>query len=218
MSIHHHLDDATVLRYASGGLDPAFAVVVATHIAMCRSCRAAVAVAEGLGGHLLEHRQSAPVTEGLFERLMGRVESEAGEVDVGLAALPAAGDVPAPLARHIGPHLDAVTWRAVAPGIRKHAIDLGDRPQASLFMLAIAPGRKMPEHGHGGDEMTLILSGSYRDAFGRFARGDLADLDEHVEHQPKVDSEIPCICLVATDAPTRFKGRVSRVMQRFVGI
>ena len=89
---------------------------------------------------------------------------------------------------------------------------------ASLFLLKIGPGRKIPEHGHGGTEMTLILSGSYSDAMGRFAKGDIADLDEHVEHQPVVDSEEPCICLVATEEPTRFKGIVSRLMQPLVGI
>ena len=32
MTPHHHLDDATVMRYASGTLDEAFTVVVASHL------------------------------------------------------------------------------------------------------------------------------------------------------------------------------------------
>ncbi len=85
-------------------------------------------------------------------------------------------------------------------------------------MLHIAPGKALPEHGHGGTEMTLVLSGAYRDELGRFGPGDVADLDEHVEHQPKVEQDAPCICLVATETPTRFKGIFSRILQPLVGI
>ena len=85
-------------------------------------------------------------------------------------------------------------------------------------MLRINPGLKMPEHGHGGEEMTLILKGAYRDEFGRFAAGDIADLDHHVEHQPRVDSPEPCICLIATETKARFKGRIGRLLQPLIGI
>ena len=38
-----------------------------------------------------------------------------------------------------------------------------------------------------GQEMTLILRGAYRDQIGRFAPGDVADLDEGIEHQPVIE-------------------------------
>ncbi len=66
--------------------------------------------------------------------------------------------------------------------------------------------------------MTLVLSGAYRDAMGRFGCGDIADLDEHIEHQPRVEPGEPCICIVATEAPTRFKGFFSRLLQPLVRI
>ncbi|HSG95973.1 MAG TPA: ChrR family anti-sigma-E factor, partial [Afifellaceae bacterium] len=130
----------------------------------------------------------------------------------------ATGDVPVPLRRFVGASLDAVAWKSVAPGVRKHAIRLSSRSASSLYMLNIAPGKTLPEHGHGGAEMTLILSGAYRDELGRFGPGDIADLDEHVEHQPLVEPGEPCICVVATEAPTRFKGLFSRLLQPLVGI
>ena len=84
--------------------------------------------------------------------------------------------------------------------------------------MRIAPGTAMPEHGHGGEEITLILSGAYNDNFGRYAPGDVADLDESVEHQPIVEQDAACICLVATEAPTRFKSWPARLLQPLVGI
>ena len=123
-----------------------------------------------------------------------------------------------PLRRFVGASLDAISWKTVAPGVRKHAIGLSSQSASSLYMLHIAPGKALPEHGHSGVEMTLVLSGAYRDELGRFGPGDIADLDEDVEHQPLVEPNEPCICLVATEAPTRFKGLFSRLLQPLVGI
>ncbi len=64
----------------------------------------------------------------------------------------------------------------------------------------------------------MILSGAYNDSIGRFARGDVADLDETVEHRPVVEQDEPCVCVVATEAPTRFKSRIARILQPMVGI
>jgi putative transcriptional regulator len=131
---------------------------------------------------------------------------------------PTSSDVPLPLQRFLGTSLDAVKWRTVAPGVRKHAITPTTRTSSSLYMLQIGSGKAMPEHGHGGAEITLILKGAYRDSMGLFGRGDVADLDEHVEHQPIVEPGEPCICLVATERPTKFKGLISRLLQPLVGI
>jgi putative transcriptional regulator len=128
------------------------------------------------------------------------------------------GDVPLPLQRFIGSQTADIKWKKVAPGISKHDIDLGKGVPSSLYLLNIAEGQAVPEHGHGGMEMTLILSGAYQDRFGRFGPGDIADLDEHVEHQPIVEPGAPCICLVATEKPTKFKGLIERVLQPIIGI
>ncbi len=220
MSIHHHLDAATLMRYASGDLDPAFTIVVASHLAMCDECRRAVRVAEAMGGQCLEEAPEAALAEGAFARLSHRLDCEGETAVRDNVRTPDFGrrsEIPLPLRRYIGNSLDTVEWRRVVPGVQRHRIELPET-DSSLYMLKIWPGRKMPEHGHGGTEMTLILSGSYSDAMGRFGPGDVADLDEHIEHQPMVDSDEPCICLIATEEPTRFKGVLGRMLQPLVGI
>ncbi|MEC9342905.1 MAG: ChrR family anti-sigma-E factor, partial [Pseudomonadota bacterium] len=202
-------------------LDDAFLVVVATHLAMCDHCRAAVRAAEELGGELLEEADAASLAPSSFDALMRKLDStadgEGGEIRPD--TLPRSGaDVPAPLSRRIGDRLEDVRWRTVAPGVRKHVIETARGTPSALYMLWIAPGKAVPEHGHGGSELTLILSGAYRDSLGVFGPGDIADLDEHVEHQPRVEDGAPCICLVATERPTRFKGLISRLLQPLVGI
>ena len=221
MSIQHHLDDATIMRYASGDLDEAFAIVVASHIAMCADCRRAVRLAEAVGGADLLETETSDLNGGAFDRLMLMVDATpvaTVERERPTEAIKAdSSEVPLPLCRHVGRKFDEIRWKTVVPGIQRCRIDLVPTDSA-LYMLRINPGRKMPEHGHGGEEMTLVLKGSYRDEFGRFAAGDVADLDHHVEHQPRVDSPEPCICLIATETKARFKGRIGRLLQPLIGI
>lgn len=218
MTILHHLDDATLMRYACGDLDEAFAVVVTSHLAMCATCRRAARLAEAVGGELVEACEPVSLTASAFERMMSRIEDADEPSPRTEKARVASSDVPAPLQRHVGNSLDAIGWRRIAPGVRKHDIVLQGKSAGKLYLLRIGPGRAVPEHGHGGSEMTLVLSGAYRDELGRFAVGDIADLDEHVEHQPRVEPDALCICLVATEAPTRFKSVLSRLLQPLVGI
>ncbi|NIO42734.1 MAG: transcriptional regulator, partial [Burkholderiales bacterium] len=164
MNVHHHLDDTTLLRYASGDLDEAFLVVAAAHLAMCDHCRHAAHMAEEVGGELLETSDQAVLGADAFERVMQRIDSGEERITAKRQGTRArTGDVPLPLQRFVGNSLDAIRWKSVAPGVRKHDIKLSGPSTSSLYMLHIAPGKALPEHGHGGTEMTLVLSGAYRD-------------------------------------------------------
>ncbi len=221
MTILHHLDQNTLLRHASGDLDEAFSAIVSAHLAMCEACRRDLRIAEDVGGHLLEDGDTVPLADDALARIMRCIDEREGAGEpIRAAQAPRAEtqDVPAPLQRYIGSSLADVPWKTVAPGVRRHKIALTTPTRSAFYMLKIEPGKAVPEHGHGGAEITLILSGAYRDELGRFGPGDVADLDEHVEHQPKVDPGEPCICIVATEAPTRFKGLFSRLLQPLVGI
>lgn len=213
----HHLDDATLIRYAAGDLDPAFATIVASHLAVCDHCREQARNAEAIGGSLLESQTPVTLASDAFARLSKRLDEQPeAQIRTETPPIETSPSVPAPLARLIGHDLDAVPWRTVAPGVKRHMIM--EQDGKSLYMLNIGPGKAVPEHGHGGSEMTLILRGAYRDGMGLFKQGDIADLDEHVEHQPVVEPGETCICLVATEAPTRFKGFFSRMLQPLIGI
>ncbi|MCT8973326.1 ChrR family anti-sigma-E factor [Microbaculum marinisediminis] len=219
MSIHHHLDDATIMAYAAGTLREALCVAVAAHVAICPRCRAAVRAAEAAGGALLEEIDAVSLDADALDRAMARIETPAAARPAMPEPAPRPRDprVPAPLARLIGGGLDEVRWRWLAPGVRSYEIPV--TPGAgSLRLLRIAPGKAVPEHGHGGTELTLILSGSYSDVTGHYGPGDVADLDEDVEHAPVVDSPEDCICLVATESPTRFKGLIGRLLQPYFRI
>lgn len=222
MTVQHHLDDATLMRFASGDLDEAFSVIVASHLVLCKACRHGVRKAETVGGGLLESVDHVPLRAEAIDDVLALIDNDRASDESAQQPVKTLtthkGDVPEPLQHFIGPSLDQIAWKTVAPGIAKHMINLPSPARSSLYMLRIAAGKAVPEHGHGGNEMTLVLSGAYRDDMGIFGPGDIEDLDEHIEHQPKVLPDAACICLVATEAPTRFKGFFSRLLQPLVGI
>jgi putative transcriptional regulator len=211
----HHLDEATVLAHAAGSLHEAHGFAAAVHLAYCPQCRAALRNAERLGGELLAEQEEAAVSQTCRAATLASLDG----VAVRRAKQESAADVPAVLQNLLqGKRLSELAWKKKAPGIATYQIALSPLAKSQLQLLRIAPGLKLPEHGHGGEEMTVILKGSYSDHTGRYMAGDVADLDEEIEHQPRVDSDVDCICLVATEAPTRFKSFWARLAQPFVGI
>ena len=82
-----------------------------------------------------------------------------------------------------------------------------------MRMLSIPAAQAVPEHGHRGLELTLVLSGAFADATGLFRAGDLEIADEEIGHTPRATEEGPCVCVAATDAPLRFRAIIPRLLQ-----
>ena len=76
----------------------------------------------------------------------------------------------------------------------------------------------MPDHGHRGMELTLVLQGAFRDETDRFGPGDVEIADESLDHTPVAEAGVDCICLAATDARLRFNALIPRLAQPFLRI
>ena len=63
--------------------------------------------------------------------------------------------------------------------------------------------------------MTLVLGGSYTDEFGRFAAGDVAELDGAVEHRPIGGGDAECVCLLVTEGRILVRGVVGTAARAF---
>ena len=214
MTFVHHLDDATILAYAAGTLGEALSVAAACHISMCPECRTAVRKAEALGGEILDDLQISAVSD------VCRAATFASLYDmVAVKPVIIKGDMPSPLQRLLrGQDFAQLRWRKKAPGVAVYELPLSKNAKGSLKLVSIAPGMTMLEHGHGGEELTLVLKGAFKDKVGRFSRGDIADLDEDTEHCPIIEEGETCICLYATEAPSHFKTWIGRLLQPFLGI
>lgn len=218
MMPHHHLDEATLVGYSAGALSEAFAVVVAAHLSVCQLCRDSLRDADAIGGVLLaQQSQAAPPPAQAREAMLTMLAST--PMDPPSAQPAAAGAVdadalPAALHPYFGQRFNDLRWKGVAPGM--HIIRAANVDDGTLMLLRIAAGKSVPMHSHGGNELTMILRGSYQDGLGHFSPGDVADLDCDVTHQPVTMPGGPCICVAATDAPLRFEGWLARMLQPLI--
>ncbi|NBZ87563.1 ChrR family anti-sigma-E factor [Stagnihabitans tardus] len=213
MTIRHHLSEDLLLGHAAGNLPEAFALIVATHVSMCDECRARLMAYEVLGGAVLE-QETAAMADDALARAMARIGGVA-QAPRAVARAPKSV-LPAPLLDYVGGDLEAVKWRTLGMGVRQAILPTSRR--ASARLLHIPAGQAVPDHGHRGRELTLVLQGAFRDATDRFGPGDVEIAGEELEHQPVAEPGVDCICLAVTDAPLRFTDLIPRLMQPFFRI
>lgn len=202
------------MAYSAGTLPEGFNLVVATHISLCDECRARMYEFDAVGGAVVDDEAPVAVSDDSFAATLELIakddapKHEASPVRDGL--------FPTPLQDYVGGDLDAVKWRKVGGGVRQ-AILKTDK-SASVRLLHIPAGAAVPDHGHRGTELTLVLQGAFVDETDRFGAGDIEVATEDLDHQPVAELGEDCICLAATDAPLRFNSWIPRMAQPFLRI
>lgn len=205
-TITHHIPDSLLAAYAAGSLPHGFALVVAAHVSMCDECRARLGAHEALGGAVLDSSSAADVSDDLKIRLLDMLDAPAAEEP---PRMQRSGIFPSPV-------MEALKglppkWKTLGMGVRQSILhrDAG----SSVRLLYIPPGMAVPDHGHNGLEMTMVLQGAFRDETGRFGVGDVECANDDLEHTPVAEDGDACICLAATDAALRFNAFVPRMLQ-----
>lgn len=210
--IKHHIPEALLMAYAAGSLSQNFALVIAAHVSLCDECRAGLGAHDAVGGALLDEQPLRTVSSSLKEALFSQLdESIKPEIDL---VYDRSGVFPGPVMQALKGK--PPRWKSVGGGVRQTLLHADKEGSARL--LFIPPGKAVPDHGHNGIELTLVLQGAFSDETGRFGVGDLEVADHTVEHTPVADPGAPCICLAATDAPLRFNSFIPRLLQPLLRI
>ncbi|WP_439118663.1 ChrR family anti-sigma-E factor [Marivita sp.] len=217
MTVNHHLTDDLLMAYSAGDLPEAVNLIVATHISLCDECRAAMGSYDAVGGAVLDTCASVEMAQNSLKSVLDMIHAQDSQVQDKPASAMVQDDVlPAPLVDYVGGGLENVRWRSAGMGV-KQAI-LPTSKHATARLLYIPAGTAIPDHGHHGLELTLVLKGAFQDEGGYFGRGDIEVASEDLNHTPVADISEDCICLAVTDAPLKFKGLVPRIAQPFLGI
>jgi putative transcriptional regulator len=220
MTIRHHPRSETLLAHAAGTLAPALSAVVASHVELCPQCRAEIGLMTRIGGALLQQAPDAELSGKAVERAAIRLAQTPETVRTDQAAAQAdtssASVLPRPLARHLRLEIGDIPWKKLAPGIEQFRIKM-PRRGGDLRLLRVQPGLKLLRHGHYGSELTLVLAGVYADETGEYRAGEVADLDEHIEHRPRSVGDAPCICIIAGEKHPRYKTLKLRLLRPFFG-
>lgn len=91
--INHHPSDATLASYAAGTLPEALGLVTATHLSFCPACREVVALAEAVGGSMLDDMAPVAMDDDALAQVLAR--GDVPQVPVVIAVREAA--LPGPL-------------------------------------------------------------------------------------------------------------------------
>ncbi len=188
-----------VASHVAGRLPPPLDAVVASHVALSPRARRFALDLTALAGRAIEAAAPTALTD--RDAALARIFA-AEPATAALAAPRDPTDLPAPLTRWVGDRARAARpaggWRRMWFGIEQR--DLGASDGFACGLMRIAGGRRIPEHGHGGLEATLVLSGGFSDAGLGFGPGDLRVCDETIEHAPTADPE-GCLCVFAIAGP-----------------
>jgi putative transcriptional regulator len=201
--IHHHPSEATLAAYAAGTLPQALALVAATHLGRCATCRRSLRLLEATGGALLEELPPVPLPDNALGRLLDRLDEVPAPPPPVLNP-----DLPAPLNR-----VQLGRWWPVGFGKRYRPLQASGAAWGGLLLAM--PGRSLPRHGHAGLELTCILTGAFADADGVYRAGDLSEPATDHDQPPVVIGAEPCLCVIASEG-MRLRG-VLGLAQRMVG-
>ncbi len=91
-------------------------------------------------------------------------------------------------------------------------------PPERAWLVRVAPGQSLPDHGHRGWEATCVLAGGFTDVTGAYGPGDVAETDGTVMHQPVAGRREACICLIAWEGRLRMRGLLARLVQPLMGV
>lgn len=184
-----------VAAHVAGRLPPPLDAVVASHVALSPNARRFALDLAALAGRAVE--ATPPTALADRDAALARIFA-ADPAPVVLDPPSIGGDLPAPLARWAEGRRPtsrrAGGWRRIWFGIEQR--DLGEDDGFACGLMRIAGGRRVPEHGHGGLEATLVLAGGFSDLGTGFGPGDLHVCDETIEHAPTADPE-GCLCVFA---------------------
>ncbi|WP_426131047.1 ChrR family anti-sigma-E factor [Pararhizobium sp. PWRC1-1] len=214
LTVLHHLSDELLMSYAAGTLSEGWSIGVATHLSFCPGCRERLSEFESIGGYFLDCEE-VESKEGVGwaefqKRLGGPIHTDTPD--------PVRSDylLPQPLLTYIEA-AGGLRWRSLGSGASQMKVPTSDSSTV-VRLLKIPAGKPVPEHGHSGRELTLVLAGSFGDSVSVFNRGDVELADDDLTHQPKATPGEDCICLAITEAPLRFTSRIVRLLQPFLGI
>lgn len=228
--IRMHPSPDLLVEYASGSLSRAPCISVTTHLQYCATCCHSVESLKEIGGDMLDAGESVPVSDDLLGKILNCIESIADEdllaegshkdlLAEGSSTVPKqkvgdgiAADLP-DYVRDLLP-MRELNWRKLSSSLRVAPISVGE-DKYELALHRINAGGKAPSHDHNGQEITVVLKGSFSDEDGVYQPGDFIVRHPGDEHRPFAARNEECICLSVLEAPIRLTG-IKRVFNPFL--
>ena len=220
--VKYHPEARFLSDSTAGSLPEEQALCVATHLHYCATCRVKVRELTELGSVLFMQllpepaaAQSAHVAADDFGRLMTRIS---GLPTTPISATASATDnvsgLPRPLHKLGRGNIETLKWRRIGKGFRYSRLKVGS-PQRETSLLHIKAGGSVPHHRHAGDEITVIIKGSFSDQDDKYGVGDFIVRTAGEKHQPVASQDQDCLCLSTLEKPLILSNLFYRLLAPF---
>jgi putative transcriptional regulator len=215
-----HPSEELILDLARGALQDGPALVLRAHLAACPECRAALGLAEAVGGALLEALAPAELAPDALAQALARL-------DLGPPPTPPPTPRTAPPRPpddwiRVPPQVLAAAEREkrqAAPGVWvSHVTGEPRRSGPRSYLLGVGPGVPIPLHTHRGSEFVCVVKGAYEDRGQIYRPGDFVENDETLEHELRVTDDGECVCLIAADDFLVPRSAAARLLKPLMGI
>lgn len=122
---------------------------------------------------------------------------------------------PSPLVR-LGFSSDRKPWRSHLGGVSARKVKRLCEPGVDARLFRFEPGAAIPKHDHGGEELTLVLTGGFADENGVYHRGDVSIGRAGEPHRPMGLPGEPCICFAVSVGGYRFRNPLMSLASRWL--
>lgn len=225
----YHPDTRFLTDYSAGSLPEAQALCVAAHLHYCPTCRSKVSELTHLGAELFNSQEREEVSEDCFDSIMARL-TDLSEADKQTFVTPPiaakeqsdtlsaknkpSSDLPKAIQKLTGGNIESLNWRKIGKSFRYSDIKMGDEKRETS-LLHIKSGGNIPKHHHSGDEITVILKGSFSDQEDHYHVGDYIVRTSGETHTPVASQDEDCLCLATLDEPIVMNNWFYRAMVPF---
>lgn len=209
---NYHPSPDLLIQYASGQLDDALGLMIACHVETCDECKQFVAGTQALAGSAIASIEEAPVSDGLFDKVMSSLENNSREEE--RSEQQAKIDIPRPLQRFLPEGFSSIKWSGLT-SIKSFDLPFSNS-NLKAQLLKIPAGYKIPQHTHLGHEYTFVMKGSFYDEEGCYQEEDFVVADGDTKHAPRVTDDGECICFAVLDAPLHMTGRLGKLLNLFL--
>jgi putative transcriptional regulator len=198
--INFHPDNALLAAYAADTLPLSMTLAVAIHIEFCPSCAKRVADLElQLAANVLVANNVFPLHEAhLFDDMLSFILEQPAAVMPTQAAEPT---------------IEIQGQSFWLPRALRHISRQNESSTGRASLMYLAAGAAVPTHTHRGMELTLPITGVFRDELGEYIPGDFILRNAEIAHQPQ--SKEGCLCFALLDAPVQFTQGLPRLLNGF---
>ncbi|WP_429911376.1 cupin domain-containing protein [Glycocaulis sp.] len=192
-------EDAHLFDYAAGTGPAAIRLLAECQAALNPQASAYVRAAETGFGGLLAGLHPASMPANALDAVLARAEEPAaGAPDDDQVLDPSTG-----LPRALSPYIErsasgGLNWSRRLGGVQEIVLDAVSDETAEASLVLLKPGGGIPPHDHGGEELTLVLTGAFHDGHALYRAGDLCSAAPGMRHRPAVQGNVACICLTVS--------------------